>query len=235
MTTIFADHGDHGYFLTMALNVLVGKSEIKSDQAIFDFWRGEISPKKFPFEIKYKHDFMKKQFLNRKFIWITRDDPILWAYNLCTRAVLSRVENFHDYKKGIDIKEFENNPWKWAPNCDITGLTKLYKIRKKDDGSINKKSLRAWYREYIFNEHWLTQKTPKRATPFLISNFYHIEKFSNNLMKIQNELNVDFDWNKVEVLYNVLHSTLSYTDESAHTTPTALLETFQQLEIKNIP
>lgn len=227
MVTVFLDHGDHGHFLTMTLNTLLGDAEEITEQAIFDFWQQRQNKDSFRIRSQYKHLFVPQDYKDRKFIWIVRDDPVLWAYNLCTRAVLGRLANFAEFKKGITIHKFEKDPWKWAPNCDITGLTALDQIKKKPNGDIHKKSFKSWYRKFIFNEYWLKQKTPKGAVVFNMSSFYDLNLFQDSLQTIGSKLNVTFNLHKAESLYKILHKTLSYDKHTAHNDPTVLLETYQ--------
>jgi len=227
MTKIVLDHGDHGHFLTMALNVLVDKASIITDQAIFDFWRNNQTKNSFMFDWEYKHLFVEKDYRSKNFIWIVRDDPVLWAYNLCTRAVLPTQKNFSTYKKGITIDEFESNPWKWAPYCGLTSTSAYAKIKRKSNGSVHKKSFRSWYRQFIFNEHWLMQSVPDTAITFNMTSFYDLNLFISSLKKIEAVLHLNFNWHKAEKLYNGLHDTLSYDKRMAHDNPTILLETYK--------
>ena len=231
MITIYNDHGEHGFFLTMALNVLVGKSEIQRHVPIFDFWRNK----------EWQHlDFRS----NPKFrgieenlnggIWLVKDKPMLWAYNVCTRGVISRERFFAHYKKGIDIQEFEMHPWRWAPICDLLKDSPYLSIKKQGDGTANYRSLRRWYRNHLLNEYMLQRKTPKNCLPFPISCFHNKVEFINQLQKVEKYSNKNFNYDKVNPLYEALHNTLSYTDQSAHNNTTQLLKVFKTLDIDYI-
>jgi len=233
--TIFADHGDHGNFLTMVLNVLTQQTDAVDNIAIFDYWQRYTQPKNFAFRFEFKVNFSQKDFniASKKFIWMVRNDPLLWAYNICTRSILSQLpkdKNLANFTKGITIQEFENNPWEWARGSEIIGTKALNRIKKNADGSPDKESFKRWYKKSLLVPKWFQEPTPSNAIPFAIKDLHSLDFFHTALQKIESELNLDFDWPVADKLYQTLHNTLTYDIDTVYSQPTVLLEAYNEIK-----
>lgn len=234
--TVFADHGDHGNFLTMALNVLTQQTDAVNNIAIFDYWQRYTHPKNFAFRFEFKVNFSYNHFdaSNKKFIWIVRNDSLLWAYNICTRSILSQLpkdKNLDDFSKGITIQEFENNPWEWARGSEIIGTKALNRIKKNADGSPDKESLKSWYKKSLLVPKWFQEPTPSNAIPFAIKDLHRLDFFLTALKKIESKLNLKFNWIAAEKLYQTLHNTLTYNINTVYKQPTVLLEAYNEINL----
>lgn len=218
--TVFADHGDHGNFLTMALNVLVGDTTMPQSMPIFDFWTKEY--KKFSFIQAYKMSYSIRY---HPMIWIERNDPMLWAYNICTRAILSKRKDLSSFAKGITIHEFENDPWKWGSGSDIT-RSSIRRIKKNPDGSVNRDSLKKWYKKLLLSKIWFENVTPPHAITIGLKDFYNFDSFLQSIMEIERQLEMKFAMYYVEHLYTLLQGTMQYDIDSVYTTPCVLLDTY---------
>lgn len=227
---IFANHGDHGHFLHMALSVLIGEAEIYYNDPIFDFWTAKKSDTeiaKLTFQRRHKTQVNDKKLENYQSIWIERDKPLLYAYNLLTRGILGKTD-LQKNKKSIDILDFEKYPYKFCNGSDQTRYTNFGKIKIKQNGIVSKKDLKRWYRETVLSDFETLdlRLRPKNYFSFPISSFYNQDNWQKSLFNLEKYLNLDFSWKNANKLFNLLEEKLTYNIESVYSNNTALLDTY---------